>query len=315
MSQLPTSLGWIGIGAMGYPMASQLRQKLPSTTAITIYDIDTSAVERFVAEYESFGEIVVAENAREVAEKSRCIITIVPEGSHVKAVYLTPEVGLLATSTSGKLFIDCSTIDPETSLLVGKAVAASDISGDPPRFYDAPVSGGTAGAEKATLTFMVGASEDEPDFLLLRDLLGYMGTTIRATGGRSLGLAAKLSNNYLSGLIALATAEAMNLGMRLGVDPKTLSELIQTSSGASWVNATVNPVPGVCPDAVTSRGYKGGFKVQLMKKDMSLAIDSARRAGAKLVLADAGLAAYSAAAEDPHCRDLDSRVVYRCELN
>lgn len=158
-----------------------------------------------------------------------------------------------------------------------------------------------------------------------------MGKHIYPLGGPTLGLAAKLSNNYLSGMIALATSEAMNLGMRLGVDPKVLQRCFSTSSGGSWVNDTVNPVPGVCPEAVTSKGYEGGFKVrfekrfhvlyiplneiiiqvQLMKKDMGLAITAAKQVDAKLVLADAGLSAYVAASEDPRCRDRDSRVVYR----
>lgn len=132
---------------------------------------------------------------------------------------------------------------------------------NPPRFFDAPVSGGTAGAEKAILTFMVGAAPDDPSFPVMKEIFSYMGSFIHPMGGPSLGLAAKLSNNYLSGLIALATSEAMNLGMRLGLDPHVLSDCFKTSSGGSWVNSTVNPVPGVCPDAVTSKGYEGGFKV------------------------------------------------------
>lgn len=203
-----------------------------------------------------------------------------------------------------------STIDIATSLSVGSAVhSASNV--DPPTFHDAPVSGGTPGAFAASLTFMVGIDKDSPHRPLLWHVFSFMGKSLYAMGGPSLGLAAKLSNNYLSGMIALATAEAMNLGMRLGLDPKTLSDCFATSSGGSWVNSTVNPVPGVCPDAVTSRGYEGGFKVQLMKKDMSLAVAAAHESGAKLVLANAGLSAYTAASEDPRCRDRDSRVIYR----
>lgn len=153
-----------------------------------------------------------------------------------------------------------STIDPATSLEVGRAVAVSH-STNPPLFFDAPVSGGTAGAKKGILTFMVGAAADDPKFPLLERIFSFMGTSIYPVGGPSLGLAAKLSNNYLSGMIALATSEAMNLGMRLGVDPKVLSDCFKSSSGGSWVNSTCNPVPGVCPDAVTSKGYEGGFKV------------------------------------------------------
>ncbi|KAG6917228.1 hypothetical protein DXG01_003342 [Tephrocybe rancida] len=310
---VPKSFGWVGLGAMGYPMAIQLRRKIPTTSKLFIFDIDDVVLRRFVEETKGEGLVNVMQSAREVAEKSEFIISIVPEGPHVRAVYLDPRVGLLAApDTSGKLFVDCSTIDPATSLAIGRAVSSSAPSSDtPPKFYDAPVSGGTAGASKAVLTFMVGTTTTDPNFPLLKEVFSFMGTSIHALGGPSLGLAAKLSNNYLSGMIALATSEAMNLGMRLGLDPKVLSDCIATSSGASWVNSTANPVPGVCPDAVTSKGYKGGFKVQLMKKDIKLAIDAAGQVDAKLVLGDAGLSAYSAAADDPNCRDRDSRVVYR----
>lgn len=246
---------------MGYPMATQLCRKLPQSTKVYIFDIDSSVLHRFLRANEHLPcTIIIASSAKEVSLNSQCVFTIVPEGSHVKDVYLSSEHGLLATDTAGKLFVDCSTIDMSTSIAVGDAVAASHPS--QPRFYDAPVSGGTAGAEKGTLTFMVGASQDDPYFPLLKEIFSFMGSSIYAVGGRSLGLAAKLSNNYLSGMIALATSEAMNLGMRLGIDPKVLSDCFKTSSGGSWVNSTVNPVPGVCPDAVTSKGYEGGFKVR-----------------------------------------------------
>ncbi|KAF9479040.1 hypothetical protein BDN70DRAFT_807613, partial [Pholiota conissans] len=179
----------------------------------------------------------------------------------------------------------------------------------PPQFFDAPVSGGTAGASKGTLTIMLGCAQDSPSLPLLTRILRTMGTNVYALGGPSLGLATELKNNNLSGMIAPATTEAMNLGMRLSVDPRMLQRCFSTSSGGSWVNDTVNPVPGVCPDTVTSKGYKGGFKAcALMKKDMGLAIAAAKEVGAKLVLGDAGLAVYAAASEDQRCRDRDSRV-------
>ncbi|KAG6828691.1 hypothetical protein H0H92_007053 [Tricholoma furcatifolium] len=273
-------------------MAVQLRRKLPASSQMYIFDIEETVLHRFVREMGLEGHVVnVMRDAKEVAENSEFIITIVPE--------------------------------------VGAAVSSSaPLKTTPPKFYDAPVSGGTPGASKATLTFMVGASPTDPHLPLLNSIFSFMGTSIHAMGGPSLGLAAKLSNNYLSGAIALATAEAMNLGMRLGLDPKVLSDCIATSSGASWVNSTVNPVPGVCPDAVTSKGYEGGFKVclsfswivglfddlwkvQLMKKDITLAMEAAKQVDAKLVVGDAVLSAYTAAADDPRCRDRDSRVVYR----
>jgi 3-hydroxyisobutyrate dehydrogenase len=155
-----------------------------------------------------------------------------------------------------------STIDVATSIAVGEAVMKSDPE-NPPRFYDCPVSGGTAGATQGTITFMVGMAADDPTFPIVRSILSLMGASVNPMGGKGLGLAAKMSNNYLSGIIALATSETMNLGMKLGMDPKVLSNCFSKGSAASWVNSTVNPVPGVCENAVTSKNYEGGFKVCL----------------------------------------------------
>ncbi|KAF5357307.1 hypothetical protein D9758_005891 [Tetrapyrgos nigripes] len=309
-SGLPKRFGWVGlIDPLGFSMAFHLRQKLPKDTALIVYDIDPYICEKFVRETTSAGGVKVAKNAREVTENSDCLISLVPEGSHVKEVYLTPETGALATDTSGKLFIDCSTIDITTSLLICHAVKDSSSSA---RFFDAPVLGGTLNASSGTVTFMVGSSPSDPHFPLLHDIFSLMSTKVHALGGPSLGLAAKLSNNYLSGLIALGTSEAMNLGMRLGIDPHVLSACFRTSSGGSYINDNANPAPGVCPDSVASRGYQGGFtEVQLMKRDISLAIKVAEEVGAKMVLAEPGLKAYTAASEDPRCREKDYTVVYR----
>jgi 3-hydroxyisobutyrate dehydrogenase len=128
---------------------------------------------------------------------------------------------------------------------------------------------------------MCGIAADDPWFPLIHATLKTMGRSINPMGGKGLGLAAKLSNNYLSGVIALATSEAMNLGMKLGIEAKVLSDCLNQGSAANWVNSTVNPgtfpiflfivkinghtlVPGVCPDAVTSKDYEGGFKVQFL---------------------------------------------------
>ncbi|KAF4620437.1 hypothetical protein D9613_000215 [Agrocybe pediades] len=327
----PKSFGWIGVGAMGFPMAINLQKKLPRETKLLVYDVDNCAMDRFVqatshqrVQDTQFGAAVSkASSPRDVVENSDCVITIVPEGSHVRAVYRTPETGILfAPDIAGKIFIDCSTIDIATSQLVAESVKEAYEEqrrrmnmpvDNPPLFVDAPVSGGTAGASAGTLTIMLGCSPSSPYLPLLTSIFLPMAprNKIYPMGGPSLGLAAKLSNNYLSSMINLATSEAMNLGMRLGIDPKVLQKCFSTSSGSSWVNNTINPVPGVCPDAVTSKGYEGGFKVQLMKKDLGLAVEAARQVGAKLVLADAGLSAYTAASEDPRCRDRDARVVYR----
>lgn len=235
---------------------------------------------------------------------------MLPEGSHVRTVYLDPSTGILDAEMSASLLVDCSTIDTKTSLAVADEVKRRNPAAS---FYDAPVSGGTLGAEAATLTFMVGCSGDgtDPQYHLLHALLSTMGKTIVACGGLGMGLTAKLCNNYCSGLISLATAEALNIGMRSGMDPRLLARVFANSTAQSTICDEWNPVPGLCPDAPASRGYEGGFKVQLMAKDFGLAVATAEEVGAKLLLGDAGLAAYKESSRDPRCKDLDSRVLFR----
>ncbi|KAK3381021.1 NAD binding domain of 6-phosphogluconate dehydrogenase-domain-containing protein [Podospora didyma] len=302
----PLNVGFIGLGAMGFPMASTLITKLPKGSKIYLFDVSNNAMETFTRLHSTSSE--PCDSPKQVAENATIIFTMVPEGSHVRSVYFDKPNGLLSHHLESRLLVDCSTIDCETSLSVYEEIKRHSPSA---RFYDAPVSGGTLGAEKATLTFMLGCSEDDENYPHLNGLLSLMGKTVVPCGGPSFGLVAKLCNNYCSALIALATSEAMNIGMRSGMDPRLLARVFASSTAQSTICDKWNPVPGVCPDAPSSHGYQGGFKVQLMKKDFGLAVEAGKKAGAKMLLADAGLKVYTEASEDPKCRDLDSRVVFR----
>jgi len=246
---------------------------------------------------------------------------MLPEGAHVRSVYLDNDNGLIAAvSTSGnppdaccsspaaKLLIDSSTIDTATSLHVKEALAAAAPS---VLFYDAPVSGGVLGAVNATIAFFLGCSSNDSNVPRLKALLQTMGGKVIPCGGPSLGLAAKLSNNYLSGIITIACSEAMDMGMRAGIEADVLASVFAAGTAQNTICDVFNPVPGVCPKAPSSNGYKGGFRVQLMRKDIGLAVDMARRVGARNVLGASGLGIYAAASEASDCKDLDSRVVYR----
>ncbi|KAK7610221.1 3-hydroxyisobutyrate dehydrogenase mitochondrial precursor [Phyllosticta paracitricarpa] len=273
---------------------------------LNIYDVSQAPVEALRSKYPE--RVVACANAKEVAENSSLILSMVPEGSHVRAVYLDSSAGVLVADASNKILIDCSTIDTATSLAVREQAQTLYPTAS---FYDAPVSGGVLGAQRATLTFMLGCSSTDPNLPLLRDLLGKMGSNIFACGGPSLGLTAKACNNYCSGLIAIATSEAMNIGMAAGMDPRLLKQIFDSSTAQSTILDKWCPVPGILPEVPSSNGYKGGFKVQLMRKDFCLAVDTAKRLGVRLALGDVGMATYTAAMNDPRCRDLDSRVVYR----
>ncbi|OJD38120.1 3-hydroxyisobutyrate dehydrogenase [Diplodia corticola] len=308
MESLFDSIGFIGLGTMGLPMLENLIQKLSDETNFYVYDISASVMDSLCAQYPE--KVHACANSREVADKSNVILSMVPEGSHVRAVYLTPDTGVLAGNTSHKLLIDCSTIDTATSLQVRAAATASSSSSSA-SFYDAPVSGGQLGAQRATLTFMLGCARTDGNLPALRALLGRMGAAVFACGGPALGLTAKLCNNYCSGLVAIATSEAMCIGMAAGMDPRVLRDVFHASTAQSCVLDRWCPVPGVVPGVPSSDGYRGGFKVQLMRKDFGLAVDAARRLGVRLVLGEKGLETYTATVDDARCRDLDSRVVYR----
>ncbi|KAG2421922.1 hypothetical protein HFD88_005898 [Aspergillus terreus] len=299
-------IGFIGLGAMGLPMAQQLVANVPATTRLYVFDVADQAMNDFVAMYPH--KAVAGKSPRDVAEHSKIIITMVPEGSHVRAVYLDESTGVCSTALDKKLLIDCSTIDTATSLAVKEHIITHHPSAS---FYDAPVSGGVLGAQQGAIAFFLGCAKSDPNLPLLTDTLRLMGKEVIPCGGPSLGLSAKLCNNYLSGLIAIANSEALNIGMRAGLDPRVLSSVFAAGTAQNAICDQFNPCPGVVPDAPSSNDYKTGFKIQLMRKDFALAVAMAEQVGARLVLGEAGLKTYEEASDDPRCRDRDSRVVFR----
>ena len=232
-----------------------------------------------------------------------------PEPSHVKAVFgqilAPPPLDSAVVSGADRLFIDCSTIDPASS----KAVANHVHTLQQGKFVDAPMSGGVVGATAGTLTFMLGA----PDALVSRvePILLKMGKKVLHCGAQGAGLSGKLANNYLLAINNIATAEAMNLGIKWGLDAKVLSNLINISTGKCWPSEVNNPVKGVVQGSPASRDYSGGFGISLMKKDLKLAIQAASEAGARLELGDRAKEVYEAAEAQEDCKGKDFSVVYR----
>ncbi|WP_313055154.1 3-hydroxyisobutyrate dehydrogenase [Pseudomonas lopnurensis] len=262
-------IGFIGLGNMGAPMAHNL---LKAGHQLSVFDLNATAVENLVGA----GALPVDSPTAIAQGNAELIITMLPAAAHVKSVYLG-ENGLIASSRAGVMLIDCSTIDPHSAREVATAAAAH---GNP--MLDAPVSGGTGGAAAGTLTFMVGGSA--ADFDRAQPILAAMGKNIIHCGDAGNGQVAKVANNMLLGISMIGVAEAMALGVALGMDAKTLAGVINTSSGRCWSSDTYNPFPGVLENAPASRGYSGGFGSDLMLKDLGLATEAAKQVRQPVIL-------------------------------
>lgn len=301
--------GFVGLGQMGYQMAKNLQSKLSIRDKITVFDINEDAVERFASDIKDSkpggATISIASSSSEAAKTADALMTVLPESSHVKSVYSSILASDLADQP--RLFIDCSTIDPSTSRDVAKSV--TEASSGKSHFLDAPMSGGVVGARAGTLTFMLGCSDDL--FARAEAILLRMGKRVLRCGKQGTGLSAKLANNYLLAINNIATAEAMNLGIRWGLEPKTLAGILNVSTGKCWPSEVNNPVPGVVETAPSSREYAGGFGVSLMRKDLGLAMQAAEEVGARLELAQKARDVYEGAEGDDRCKGKDFSVVYR----
>lgn len=262
-------IGFLGLGNMGGPMAHNL---IKAGHQLTVFDLSEAAVASLVAAGASAAPSIT-ELARSDVEM---IITMLPAAPHVKSVYLG-EDGLLANIAPQVRLIDSSTIDPMSAREVAAAAAEKGN-----RMIDAPVSGGTGGATAGTLTFMVGG--EQADFDIALPVLQAMGKNIVHCGPAGNGQVAKVANNMLLAITMIGTAEAMNLGVSLGMDPGVLAGIINTSSGRNWSSDTYNPYPGVMDNVPASRGYSGGFGSDLMLKDLGLATEAARQSRQPVIL-------------------------------
>lgn len=233
------------------------------------------------------------------------IITSLPESQHVVDVFQSIlKDGKLPTVEQERLFIDTSTIDPVTSKDIAKAIHSTKTG----RFVDAPVSGGVVGARAGTLSFMFGATP-ETGLDRVQNVLSLMGKRMWHLGEPGSGVSGKLANNYILAINNIATAEAMNLGVRWGLDPKSLADMINSSTGRCWPSEVNNPVPGVVETAPASRGYEGGFGVSLMHKDLRLALTAAEKSDTPLELGNQAREVYRAV-EEAH-RGKDFSIVYK----
>lgn len=261
-------IGFVGLGNMGLPMALNL---LKAGYHVCGFDLVKSQLDAFAADGG-----VVAQNVNDAARDADVLISMLPASRHVEGLYLG-DSGLLASANPKTLLIDCSTISPKVAQQVASSAKAKGFV-----MIDAPVSGGTAGAQGGTLTFMVGGDTGVVE--CARPILEKMGKNIFHAGPNGAGQIVKVCNNMLLGIQMLGTSEALRLGIANGLDPKVLSDIMTKSSGRNWALELYNPCPGVMESVPSSKGYSGGFGVDLMLKDLGLAVENAENLDASVPL-------------------------------
>jgi 3-hydroxyisobutyrate dehydrogenase len=274
---------------------------LKSTAPVYVFDLNQAALQRITAE---FPNVKTVRSPAELAEHASTVITMLPESSHVETVY----DALLPSIDSDSLLIDSSTIDATVSRQVAAKVAEKHGLA-----FDAPVSGGTLGADAGTLTFMVGAPSTEA-FDRIKPTLSLMGKNVIYCGENGTGQVAKLCNNMLLGISMIGVSEAMHLGTKLGMDAKLLASILNNSTGRCWSSDTYNPYPGVIPTAPASREYTGGFSNKLMAKDLRLAMKAAEGCNANPALGTKASEVYQQLSTTKDFDSLDFSSVFKVKL-
>jgi len=260
-----TTIAFIGLGNMGGPMAGNLVKAGHEVRAFDLAQASTDAAAEL--------GVGIAGSAKDAVADAEIVVTMLPAGKHVLAVW----ADILPSVKRGALLIDSSTIDVDSARKAHDLAKAQGCLS-----LDAPVSGGVGGAKGATLTFMVGGSDEA--FALGEPVLKAMGRRIVHCGAAGNGQAAKICNNMILGISMIGVSEAFVLAEKLGLSHQSLYDVASTSSGQCWSLTTYCPVPGPVPTSPANNGYKPGFASALMLKDLKLSQEAAQAAGASTPL-------------------------------
>jgi 3-hydroxyisobutyrate dehydrogenase len=276
-----TTIGFIGLGNMGAPMAANLVKAGEHVLGFDVVPASREASAR--------DGIQIVATARSTVENADVVITMLPAGEHVLSVWND----VVPLARQGTLFIDCSTIDVASARKAHVLAAARGIA-----TLDAPVSGGVGGAKAATLTFMVGGSDHA--FTHGKPVLERMGKRVVHCGEAGNGQVAKICNNMILGASMIAVSEAFVLGEKLGLSHQAMFDVVSASSGQCWSLTSYCPVPGPVPASPANNGYKAGFAAALMLKDLKLAREAAHSVHAATMLGAQAAEIYQAFAAEGH---------------
>ena len=270
-------IAFIGVGNMGNPMAQQL---VKAGQNVKVFDVSPDVIE--IAKQSGLN---VISSMEELLQGATTVISMLPEGKHVRSLYLG-ENGILKKISKSSLIIDCSTIDIETSLALGNEAKKIGI-----KMIDAPVTGGVMGARIGKLNFLVGGSDEA--VALAKPLFDIMGQKILHAGEQGSGVGVKICNNMSLGISMIASAEALMLAKRLKMDVKKVHSIIKEASGNNWAMTNYTPLPNLTEGVPSNNKYRPGFTAPMMKKDLNLARDAAKSVDASTPLGKAALDIFS----------------------
>jgi len=282
-------IAFIGVGNMGNPMANQL---VKAGKNVKVFDVSPNVIE--IAKQSGLN---VINSMEELLQGATTVISMLPEGKHVRSLYLGDN-GILKKIPKDCLIIDCSTIDIETSLALGSEAKKIGIN-----MIDAPVTGGVMGARTGKLNFLVGGTDEAVS--LAKPLFDIMGQKILHAGAQGSGVGVKICNNMSLGISMIASAEALMLAQRLKMDVKKVHSIIKEASGNNWAMTNYTPLPNLTEGVPSNNKYRPGFTAAMMKKDLNLARDAAKSVDASTPLGKAALDIFS-----KFCEDGDSETDY-----
>ena len=275
-------IAFIGVGNMGNPMADQL---VKAGKEVKVYDVSPEVIQKARE-----ANLNVVNTLDEVLKDANFVISMLPEGKHVKSLYFG-EKGIIDKISKEALIIDCSTIDIETSLMLGKEAKSRGI-----KMIDAPVTGGVMGARIGKLNFLVGGEDDAVN--LAKPLFDIMGQKILHAGPQGSGVGVKICNNMSLGISMIAASEALMLAKRLKMDLKKVHEIMKNASGNNWALSTYTPIPNLTDGVPSNNKYRPGFSAAMMTKDLKLANDAAKSVDASTPLGKAALEIFSKFCDD-----------------
>ena len=282
-------IAFIGVGNMGNPMANQL---VKAGKDVKVFDVSQDVIK--IAKQSGLD---VINSMEELLQGATTVISMLPEGKHVRSLYLGDN-GILKKIPKDCLIIDCSTIDIETSLELGNAAKKIGIN-----MIDAQVTGGVMGARIGKLNFLVGGSDEAVS--IAKPLFDIMGQKILHAGAQGSGVGVKICNNMSLGISMIASAEALMLAKRLKMDVKKVHSIIKEASGNNWAMTNYTPLPNLTEGVPSNNKYRPGFSAAMMTKDLKLANDAAKSVDASTPLGKAALEIFS-----DFCNDGDSETDY-----